>query len=136
MFFSYEILSCADAEVFDQYVLNVKLLGYLINLLCFKMQSRVRSSMCQLRFSICTNMQICSIRLIFGLIGMRMDWKYESTALFFLQSCGDILVHMQSSKHFKLKQHYICILSSLFSILFCCISLLQTLQYKLIWMGN
>ena len=33
LFFSYEILSCADAEMFDQYVLNVKLLGYLINLL-------------------------------------------------------------------------------------------------------
>ena len=86
LFFSYEILSCADAEMFDQYVLNVKLLGYLINLLCFKMQSRVRSSMCQLRFSICTNMRICSIRLIFGLIGVRYDWKYASTLQRFFSS--------------------------------------------------
>ena len=36
LFFSYKILSWyvdVDAEMFDQYVLNVKLLGYLINLL-------------------------------------------------------------------------------------------------------
>ena len=53
-----------------------------ISSICFKMQSRVRSSMWQLRFSICTNMQICSIRLIFGLIGVRFDSRYASIAFF------------------------------------------------------
>ena len=63
--------------MFDQYVLNVKLLGYLINLL----QDAKQGPAINVSVSL-LNMQICSVRLIFGLIGVRFDSRYAYIALF------------------------------------------------------
>ena len=98
--------------MFDQYVLNVKLLGYLINLLQDAKQGPVINvSASLLNMYKYANMQHST--------NFWTDWcevRLEiCIALFLLQSCGDILVHKQNSNHFNLEQYCICIFSFLFS---------------------